>query len=604
MSLRLTPWTRRVAWLFAVGGVLGTDSWLGDTPTRKDARVKESFRRQIPLLLILLVAFATRLVWTRFLTGAIHTEAAEYARIAQNLVAGKGYVGIATEGPELMFPPLFPLLIVIASRAIHDWQMASQWVSIIMGALLVLPVFRICQLLYDDSVAFVGALLAGLHPLLIHISAQGISEAPYLTLLMIGTYYSLRAIKCPAPRDLLWAGLFFGFAYLTRPEAFMYPFFATGFVLLAARLNGLPVTRRVGLLLSAFLMVATPYITFLSLKTGQFRVEGKTPIIYRIPLKGEDKQSPYAIGDDLKERGVWMRSNLSIISETHLTIAGIGHYAAVSARRNLPAVADTLASAQVLGSPLLFAFAIIGLFRKRWTRELTSYQALLVALMLLQVLALLSKGTDIQSRYYCIFLPIMLVWAAKGIVELSRWARATHGAAVRQAVASALPETVTIAVSVAVLWLVSLVGIRTLVEFRQFGPQSRLVRETGVWLKRLTAEPITVMDTHTNLAFHAGATYVPFPECDPTVALRYLDKKKVDFIILRESSSSSRGYLQDWLEGGIPDRRAQLIYCGETPILGRLRIFKWNSEVRVPIHLAPPLLPDKTLSKAETLLAR
>jgi hypothetical protein len=58
------------------------------------------------LVLIFLAALIVRVLCAVIFSGEIDTEGAEYARIAQNIVAGKGYVGIATEGTQLFFPPL------------------------------------------------------------------------------------------------------------------------------------------------------------------------------------------------------------------------------------------------------------------------------------------------------------------------------------------------------------------------------------------------------------------------------------------------------------------------------------------------------------------
>src|SRR5271166_5433632 len=69
------------------------------------AALRTAIVGRLPLLLILLLAFALRLLSARFLMGAIDSEGAEYARIAENLLNGKGYVGIALPGAQLMFPP-------------------------------------------------------------------------------------------------------------------------------------------------------------------------------------------------------------------------------------------------------------------------------------------------------------------------------------------------------------------------------------------------------------------------------------------------------------------------------------------------------------------
>src|SRR5512133_1740211 len=59
-------------------------------------------------------------------TGAIGSEGAEYARIAENLRNGLGYVGIAPPGPESMFPPGYPLLIAGASLVTRNYEWAAR----------------------------------------------------------------------------------------------------------------------------------------------------------------------------------------------------------------------------------------------------------------------------------------------------------------------------------------------------------------------------------------------------------------------------------------------------------------------------------------------
>ena len=85
--------------------------------------------------LIVVGALAIRVVaaLTLWRPGAIGGEGAEYARIAENLRNGLGYVGIATPGPELLFPPLFPMLIAIGSMVTGDYEWAGRLIAIIFG---------------------------------------------------------------------------------------------------------------------------------------------------------------------------------------------------------------------------------------------------------------------------------------------------------------------------------------------------------------------------------------------------------------------------------------------------------------------------------------
>jgi len=558
-----------------------------------NADLKQSLRYHVPLLLIILLALLVRLVWASLFAGPINTEGAEYASIAQNLIAGKGYVGLATEGEELMFPPLFPILIAVTSYLVQDCFAAGRLVSLAMGTLLVLPVYFISNLLYDRKVANVSALIVALHPLLITVSSQVISEGPYMTLLMAAVYWSLRALKYSRPRDFSSAGSFFGLSYLMRPEAFMYPLLTIAFIAFTNRNHQrrLQIALGSGLLLTTFLVLAVPYIAFLSWKTGELRVEGKSPLNYSLGqgiIEGKDKgEVSYSIDKDLVEHGVWNRSNLSVIKQSHFTFNEVARYAVVSARHNLPDLANVLASSYFLGSPVLFALAILGLFRRGWNRELAASQIFLFLITAVLVLALLSIFGTIKVRNYYLFLPILVVWAAKGVTELSRWGGSTTQIILHRKPVSRRIEIVVLWISVAALCLLALSGVRFVPEFRDFGPENRYIKEAGEWLRNSSLEPTIVMDTQGNLAFHAGAKYVPFPYSDSATALRYVDKKKVDFIVLRESDRSSRPYLPHWFENGVPDRRAQLIYRRETPTFGKTIIFKWNALERRGLNLAP-----------------
>jgi hypothetical protein len=108
-----------------------------------------------------------------------------------------------------------------------------------------------------------------------------------------------------------------------------------------------------------------------------------------------------------------------------------------------------------------------------------------------------------------------------------------------------------------------------------FDYKARPVKRAGEWLAALMPGPKIVMDASTIVAFHAGASWMGFPYADASSALKYIDKKRVDFIVLRDEWPSTVPYVKDWLENGIPDPRAQLIFSEKTQ-RGRILIYKWN----------------------------
>jgi 4-amino-4-deoxy-L-arabinose transferase-like glycosyltransferase len=538
--------------------------------------------RHLPLLLILFLAFTLRLLSALFLMGSIDTEGAEYARIAENLLDGTGYVGMATPGTELMFPPLFPLLIAAVSVLTHQPEVAGRLISITTGTLLVLPVFYIALDLYRRNVAYVAAIMAACHPLLVGYASTVFIETTYITLVLSGAYWSLRCLSLQTARAFLLAGFFFGLAYLCRPEAALYPFltilFLAAATFLTKRRQVGRVARLCSLLLAVSLILASPYVTWLSVQTGQFRWEGKTPLNYALAASQVANMIPgeveFAISGDLEEKGIWNRSNLSVIKSTEFNFAQVIHTTLTIAPSTLSYIAKTITGAG-FGSPPLFGLVVLGLFGKPWSRELIISQFYLLFVLLgVPSLSLLSVGI-MYPRYLLLFLPIMIIWASNGVILVSDWAGASGAPIARRA-----SMAVGLITSVTLILLTALLG-RGSGEFTLFDYRSRPVKEAGKWLAAFTPGPKTVMDGTGTLAFHAGASFLSFPYSGLSLALKYIDKKKVDFLVLRDGRLGwlpPAPYAKDWLENGIPDRRAQLIYNKRTPARGRILIYKWNPD--------------------------
>src|SRR5713101_1278542 len=196
---------------------------LGSTAKSTDpgTTLRQSPRRLGVWLTIMVAAsFAVRIAaWAYWQTGTIESEGAEYARIAENLRNGVGYVGLVTPGSELLFNPLFPWLIAGTSFVTHNYQLAGRLVALVMGALLPLPVFGIASRLFNRRVGFIAALLTLLHPLLVHLSFTVFSEGPYTTLLLSTVYLVVRALNHSSTKLWLLVGGAFGLSYLLRAEA-------------------------------------------------------------------------------------------------------------------------------------------------------------------------------------------------------------------------------------------------------------------------------------------------------------------------------------------------------------------------------------------------
>jgi 4-amino-4-deoxy-L-arabinose transferase-like glycosyltransferase len=540
---------------------------------------------------ILLLALGLRLFCMSFLTGAIGTEGTEYARIAENLLAGKGYVGISTPGTEFMFPPLLPFLIAAFSFLTHQVETAGRLVSVLMGTLLVSQVYLIAARLYGHRVAKVAGALAAIHPLMLTYSTAVYCEVTFAALVLTAVYWSQQCYDGQQLRTFLLAGFFYGLAYLTRPEASLYPFLAVvlllGFQLLSDR-RCLPRVAFYGcLLVATSLMLAAPYVAWLSHETGQFRIEGKGPIIYASDRSIASGLNPsdvmYGIDQNLNGRGVWMVSNMAVIQSTKMSVAGVIQVAEAGVKLALPQHLKTITVAPSFGSLALFGLTLLGLVFTTWDRKTIWDQLFLFMVLGVSGFLTLFHPYVVSQRFVFLFLPVMIIWAAKGIVEFSRWS----GAKIAAAPSFALPArhavlTVQLA-CVLIVFLISLAGLYHFTPLYALDYRNRPVKFAGQWLDEYSPGPKTVMDSTTLVAFHAHASYLAFPYSSESSGFGYIEKNGVNYIVLMsEAIDDSIPYLKKWMNDGIPDARAQLIYSSDSSTTGRVVIYRWSNAASAP----------------------
>lgn len=549
------------------------------------ARSGEGSSGPWPLLAIVFVGFILRLGAVVSFTGAIDPEGSEYARIAENLAAGHGYHGIATPGKQLIFPPLFPFMIAATSIVTDGVELAGRLVSLLMGTLLIVTVFLLARHLYDQATAYVAALLVAVHPYLIGFSSTVYVEMTYATLALTGVYCSFRALRTLDASVFFLAGVFFGLAYLTRPEAALYPVIALGITLTYVFLSDRRALPRVALRSlwqpAAFLALAAPYVVWLYAETGQWRLEGKSPLNYAAGLRmlsGLDAaEAQYGVKSDLTEHGVWIQPNVSIIQAADFSAYELWFYLRGRATEVVKYLID-VTSHTSFGSPPLFFFAMYGLFRRPWRRQLAADHLFLLIVLGISSAALffIYYMTD---RFLLLFVPVLVVWASKGILELGRW-----GASTMRRPDGGIPRLTRTKFALVLILaaVIPLMALPSAYQMHVANRDSLPVRTAGEWLNAYAPGPKTLVDSLTMLAFHAAATFVPFPHSSSDVALRYLEKRDVNFVVLSDHSIavSSRPYLREWMEHGVPSARAKLIYSVHEKRGGRIRIYELGSTRR------------------------
>ena len=307
-------------------------------------------------------------------SGEIDTEGAEYARIAENIRLGTGYVGIATEGVQLFFPPLFPLLIAGVSMLGCDAEMAGRTVNVLFGALLVLPVYGIAKRMLGTVHGLGAAAIVAVHPFLVNFSTTVFCEPTYLTLILAAIFMVMIAPDRADWRTVAAAGFLYGLAYLIRPEAAIFMLVGIAFFFLQRALanraslarTAAQDVRRAGFMLVCFGLVAAPYVFWLSLQTGDLTLQTKSVLNVATELRIQKGLPSYAasfaVGPELVAEGVWVQPNIDIIKGHRPSVMDYIKILPKQSVDVLRSAAATIGGSIEFGSPPLFALAVLGFF--------------------------------------------------------------------------------------------------------------------------------------------------------------------------------------------------------------------------------------------------
>ena len=539
------------------------------------------------LLAVVLAGGALLRAWLAFARPlAIEAEGAEYAAIARNLLAGEGYVGTFEGGTQLLFPPLYPGLIAAASLFTGDFEIAGRVVSLVAGALLPVPVVLIARSLYGERVALLAGALVAFSPLLALLSSSVYSEAPFLTLLATAVWFSLRCLQWERWRDPVLAGVCFGLAYLARPEAMLYPPIVAVLLVLHAFHQPVPRWRRVlfpSAVVGAFVLVAAPYVAFLSAACGTFRLEGKGAIncvmSERMNAGLSYVDACYGLSADLRTAGPILNANAFIRSSgAHAwTATRARDMVTNSARRNAGPLYHKLLSAP-FGGPLLLALVTLGFFSQPWSSDRLVKDLMLMSVVA-AMLAVLLLMNGLLNRYFFPLLPFLMIWTAKGIDEFARWlGRTVRLFAIVSPGLDRFVVTATRLLIVAAFLGVSLAGARSLSEFASGRSSHLAASAAGRWLAQQPDGARRIFDVDPVIPYYAGGTLLCLPSAPADVALRYIESRQPDFIVLKGRLAGRWAFMDDWLAHGIPSSRATLVYETGATARDRVQIYRWRRE--------------------------
>lgn len=213
------------------------------------------------LALVLFVALAVR-AWLAWSTPLIGTDNALFLWNAERWET-RGWRAAV----DFQKQPLYPFLIWATHGLLGGYENAGRALSVVFGALTVIPVFLLARRLAGREVGLVAALLLAIHPDCCRLGSEVMSESTYFLFAFWGLWLGYVAVGQGRWWAALLAGLAAGGAYLTREEGGLVAAIAGAWILAAA---GRARIGRGALLTLGFVALALPYVIGIHAETGRW----------------------------------------------------------------------------------------------------------------------------------------------------------------------------------------------------------------------------------------------------------------------------------------------------------------------------------------------
>jgi len=465
-----------------------------------------------------------------------------YLWLGRNWLTGQGYS--FTGYSDVHHTPMYPLLSGLFYLVTRNLELASNICYVLFGLLLILPVYLLAKEMYGRAAGYAATALLAIHPAIGTAPAfwGTLTEPPYYFFVYAGLLMVLLAMRRDQRRLYAAAGILFGLAYLTRPEAIAY-LIASGAVVALVRLSERRLFRqatwiRLTLFAVGFLLLYVPYGYYVFRETGSWMVSEKAGVTFVTCLglsEGDTRAFDEATwGLDTTGCEVFFFSresyDVSMLDAIRAYPAEFVQLVVRNARRFV----GSLLSTRLLSFYLL---PLMGLafFRTTWTKARAKAEALLVASLAPVMVFLLFF---IQDRYIATLMPILVIWLGLGAYELGGWlcgtAESLLGSRVlRQRWRTPLAVIPTIAL---VLFFVVLQP-RVVEQYTSTG-SFRLEHKTiGLWLKDNLTRGSVIMSRYPAIAFYAEAQWEPTPNATYDQMLTYARAQSVDYFALDEAET-------------------------------------------------------------------
>jgi hypothetical protein len=333
------------------------------------------------------------------------------------------------------------------------------------------------------------------------------------------------------------------------------------------------------ILCTTFLALAAPYVAFFYRHTGSVRLEAKWDINYtmaRNRLAGmSGTEADYGVKDDLTITGpILMPSDFVDYTPYPHTLGDKVRTLMSMAKRNAWEVYHYVRAPEI-GAPVLLGLVLIGWIRTPWSNRRLGHEAVLL-IVAGSVACIVVTSSTADFRYFLPLVPLLLLWASKGIEELARWISRWQLVQARPPRARRLAGATPALCALVAMLMISAWGIQQNVLFvGERSAASLAARDAGLWLAEYDPAPKRIATRSTVIPYYANGTLIGLPYAQAELTRRYIASKDVDFLVLESRFAQQLPAIGEWLRDGVPDSRARLLYDRTAPSGERVVIYRW-----------------------------
>ncbi|PIN75789.1 hypothetical protein COV17_03530 [Candidatus Woesearchaeota archaeon CG10_big_fil_rev_8_21_14_0_10_36_11] len=252
----------------------------------------------------------------------INPDGIAYARLGQNLIERSEYSFRENHNWGIIFPPGYPLFIGLTNLVVNDLFIAGKIVSLLASILTIVIFYFLGKELHNENVGVFAATAFTMYPFIIRTATQVLTESLFFLFFFLSLYLFFRLYKTRTKLLLVLFSITVAGTYLIRPEGVFLLVLPILFLRSQEktkngmkRWNILPDINnllRVVFILVIVILIAFPYISFITESTGHITISGKSGmnvLVGEVVTGGDYEKIVYSLNEEKNQIDIFEKNN-------------------------------------------------------------------------------------------------------------------------------------------------------------------------------------------------------------------------------------------------------------------------------------------------------